>query len=331
MKPAYSFSGPRGTAAEIDCAPPSWPAPLGADAFHGLAGCFIRLTEPYSEADPAPLLVQLLVGFGNLVGRGPHFIAGSDLHFTNNFVAVLGQTSKARKGMSWSLVKHVLSRAEPRWAKDHIKSGLASGEGLIAALKDGGDKRLLIYEPEFSRVLKATDRKDSTLSDIIRQAWDGTDLAVLTRQNPLLVREPMISMVAHITIEEIRALLSDLTMLNGFANRFLWVCASRSKSLPDGAPVPQEDIDELAGLLKERLEFAHRVGLLAREEEARELWHQEYKQLSEGESGLFGAATARAEAHVMRIACTYALLDGVAEICVEHLRASLAVYAPLAN
>ena len=50
----------------------SWPASLAADAFHGLAGTFVRTVEPHSEADPAALLLQFLVAFGSAAGREPH-------------------------------------------------------------------------------------------------------------------------------------------------------------------------------------------------------------------------------------------------------------------
>ena len=43
-------------------APPEhpWPMPLGNDAYHGLAGEFVRLIEPQTEADAVALLVQFL-------------------------------------------------------------------------------------------------------------------------------------------------------------------------------------------------------------------------------------------------------------------------------
>src|SRR5262249_34069456 len=44
----------------------SWPSPLATEAFHGLAGEAIGVLGPASEADPAALLFQLLVGFGNV-------------------------------------------------------------------------------------------------------------------------------------------------------------------------------------------------------------------------------------------------------------------------
>ena len=42
--------------------------------------------------------------------------------------------------------------------------------------------------------------------------------------------------------------------------------------------------------------------------------------------GLTGALTARAEAHSIRLALIYALLDGASSIEVEHLKAALALW-----
>ena len=42
---------------------------LGERAFHGLAGEFVKVLSPHTEADPAALLVQTLVAFGAAVGR----------------------------------------------------------------------------------------------------------------------------------------------------------------------------------------------------------------------------------------------------------------------
>jgi hypothetical protein len=62
-----------------------------------LAGEIVHTIEPHSESDPAALLLQLLVAFGSVVGRGPHFKAESDRHGLNLFTVLVGETSKARK------------------------------------------------------------------------------------------------------------------------------------------------------------------------------------------------------------------------------------------
>jgi hypothetical protein len=282
--------------------------------------------EPYSEASLTAILVQYLVGFGNAIGRGPHFIAGADTHYTNEFAVIVGHTATARKGMSWNFAREPLRLSDAAWFADCVKGGLSSGEGIIAALDGPRDRRLLAFEPEFSRVLKTADRKGSVLSDILRQAWDGGGLSVMTKARPLIVTGPHISLIGHITVDELKSLLTDITVLNGFANRFLWVLAARHQYLPDGyAPHPRL-MECYAEKTVEALAFARDVGVIERSPDATELWRTVYKPLSTGQPGMFGAATARAEAHVMRLACLYALMDLKAEIEVEHLQAALALW-----
>ena len=48
-----------------------WPEAFDPAAYHGLAGDIVRLIGPQSEADEAAILIQTLVFFGALVGRGP--------------------------------------------------------------------------------------------------------------------------------------------------------------------------------------------------------------------------------------------------------------------
>ncbi len=38
-------------------------------AYYGIAGEIVKTIEPHTEADPAALLIQIIVAFGVLVGR----------------------------------------------------------------------------------------------------------------------------------------------------------------------------------------------------------------------------------------------------------------------
>ena len=82
----------------------------------------------------------------------------------------------------------------------------------------------------------------------------------------------------------------------------------------------------LVAKLKAAVDFASGVGEMRRDEDARQLWHEVYPELSEGRPGLLGAMIARAEAQVMRLACIYALLDCSAVVRIEHLKAALALW-----
>src|SRR5437588_5491929 len=93
------------------------------------------------------------------------------------------------------------------------------------------DRRLMVVEPEFATILKVASREGNTISAIIRQAWDTGDLRVMTRNAPLEATDTHISLIAHVTDQELKRLLTTTEAANGFANRFLMAVVQRSKLL----------------------------------------------------------------------------------------------------
>ncbi len=319
---------------------PSWPAPLDNAALHGIAGEIVRAIEPHTEADPVAILLQLLTAAGSLIGRGPHFRVEGDEHHGNLFALNIGDTSKGRKGTSWGRVLSVFEQVLDPWAKERVLSGLSSGEGLIWAVRDPicsmedgtetladpgvSDKRLLILESEFASTLRVLERDGNTLSALVRQAWDKGNLRTLTKNSTAVVTGAHISIIGHITADELRRYLTRTEAGNGFANRFLFCCARRSKCLPEGGG--DVDLAPYAQRLALIANKARTFGRLTFDEVARAMWHQVYPGLSDGRPGLFGAVTSRAEAQTLRLALIYALLDSSHTIGANHLRAALAVW-----
>lgn len=332
---------------------PSWPDPPEAPAFDGLAGEIVRAIEPHTEADLAAILVQFLIGFGNLIGRSAFFEVEADRHYTNEFAALVGDTSKARKGTSWSHARRLLDAVDPVWAASRVKPGLSTGEGLIHAVRDPVskrepiregpskritgyqdvevdpgelDKRFLCMEPELGGTLRMAGRDGNTLSALARQAFDTGDLGTLTRNSPLRATGAHISIIGHITRDELTSLLTRTDAANGFANRFLWLCVRRSKMLPFGGNLGSVDFAPMLRRLSEAAEAARTRGRMTRDAAADRLWADVYPELSEGRPGLLGAVTSRAEAHTMRLALIYALIDGCSMIHADHLRSGLALW-----
>jgi hypothetical protein len=60
--------------------------------------------------------------------------------------------------------------------------------------------------------------------------------------------------------------------------------------------------------------------------EAAEIWVEGYHDLSAAKPGLYGSVVARGEAHALRLALIYALLDECLQIEPPHLRAALAFW-----
>jgi hypothetical protein len=323
-----------------------WPDPLPDSAYQGLLGDVARAVEPDTESDPAAILLQVIVAFGALIGRGPHVQVEGDQHHLNLFALLVGDTSKARKGTSWSRVREVFSGVSG-WPR--VVNGLSSGEGLKYHVRDAlmkmerdkktahteevlvdagiEDKRLLVVESEFAQVLRQAARAGNTLSATIRAAWDTGALMTLTKNDPVTATGAHISIVGHITVEELRAELTATDSANGFANRYIMMCVKRSKLLPfGGGPLAQDIVQSLRQRISLAIERAKGLRAVSMTDAARQTWERAYPVLSNGHPGLLGAVTARAEAQCLRLALAYAVADQADEIDRHHLVAAIALW-----
>jgi hypothetical protein len=324
---------------------------MSPDAYYGLAGRIVDTIKPYTEADPVALLLNILVAVGNVVGRGPHATVEATVHGCNEYVALVGRTSKARKGQSASTPQAMLTAIDETWMRARRATGLSSGEGVIYQVRDARtesqpirergrvvgyedvivdtgvvDKRLFVVEPEFATVLRRMHGEGNTLSAILREAWDSGRLQTLTRHNQLRATDAHVSILAHITQEELLTSLTETERANGFANRFLFAVVRRAQVLPEPEGVPAPLLDPLITELRQVQTWATVTRRLTRDAEAKIIWAGVYPKLSEGEPGLIGAVLARAEAHVLRLSLLYAVLDCAPQIRPDHLRAALAVW-----
>jgi hypothetical protein len=312
--------------------PADWPAPPQAAVYHGLAGEIVTTIAPHTEADPVAILSQLLVAFGAAVGRGAWFAVEATRHHANEFLILIGDSARARKGSSWDHVQRLIDGADPAITA-RILTGLSSGEGLIWSVRDrdgqdpgAADRRLLVIEPEFASVLKNVSREISTLSPTLRCAWDGRPLAILTRTAPARATDAHISVIGHITATELRHHVNPVELANGLLNRFLLLGCRRVRLLPEGGdpdPLARSGLDRR---LAKTLTSARRAGQIRLGDPARHAWSDAYQRLAEPQPGIAGQIAARAEAHTIRLALIYALLDNARQIQPAHLDAALALW-----
>lgn len=311
-----------------DIATPQWPNAMDEEAFIGLAGDIINTIAPHSESDKNGLLLQLLIAIGNCIGPSSYYRVESSRHRANLYGVIVGNSSKARKGTSWGWIKKIILMADSGW-KSCLANGLSSGEGLIYKVRDSEeitDRRLMIVEGEFAQALKVSRREGNTLSPVMRNAWDGGVLRILTRNSPLVATDSHVSIIGHITSDELMRNLSQVDMSNGFANRFLWCCVRRSQLLPYGGNLDDDELVPLATSLRQVFNYARKGGVVRMGKDARGLWEAIYTSLAESsEAGLIGAITARNEAQMVRLAMLYALMDQSSVISYTHLTAAKAV------
>lgn len=325
------------------------PDELEPEALHGVAGDAVRIIEPHTESHPAAILASFLVSAGAWLGRRPHVFRDGARHSGNEFACLIGLSAVGRKGTATRRTDEIFNAlcdsdytsqydthtvcvsTSPSWP-ELMLTGLGSGEGLVSALSEAiaaGEEcpSRIVFEEEFSKSLKVMAREGSTLSEVLRSGWDGAPLAVRTRGRTHVVPRSHVSLLTHVTDQELKDRLGRVEMFNGFANRFLWFCTRRTKLLPfGGGRVPHAPI--IAAMHELRSVVDRGVWEMEFDERARRMWGDGgiYQALTERPPGLLGAVTSRAEAHVTRLSLLYAALDGSQAIRAEHLLAALAVW-----
>lgn len=325
------------------------PQDLEPEALYGLPGDLVRAIQPHTESHPAAVLASFLSGAGCLIGPGPHVYRDGAQHTCNEFICLVGTTGSGRKGTATRRTNEVflyadnnnrnknIAYASPKeivsfW-QNRIVGGLGSGEALVRAVSerderidvDDLDRRRLVFESEFSKALKVMRREGSTLSENLRDAWDGEVLANRVK-GQTLTGKGHVSVLGHVTFTELMEHMGSTQLWNGFANRFLWFCTRRVQLLPFGGG--KAPLAPIVSAFHRVLDFSQQVGEMEFDEPCKTLWDQGglYKALTERPPGLLGAVTTRAEAHVTRLALLYAVLDLSREIHLGHLLAGLAVW-----
>ena len=298
-------------------------------AFRGVAGGAVECILPETEACAEAILIQFLVSAGNLFGSRPHFFVGPKAHRCNLYSCLVGPSS-CGKGSAWDAIRWLLDEAGVMAASKPTLTGMTSGEGVIAELKESGGQ-VLAVESEFSRTLNNMNRDGNSLDAILRQAFEDTTLRVPTKNAPLTVENAHLSVIAHIPEKELRRKMNSDLLENGFAGRFLWAHAYLHQLKHNGGnfDAVRVELEPHRERLTLAVEFAGRLNethVYRRDPETDALWESVYPRLRVRTPDTFGAATSKAAPMTMRLAVIFAVLDRQWEVYLSHLESALAVW-----
>lgn len=304
---------------EVDSDGPS----LSDAALYGPLGIWIKTIDPYTEAHPAAILLQMLTVLGSLIGRKPFVYAAQYRQRANLFSLVIGQSAIGRKGTSWNIVNEIALGADPDLDKRKLV-GLASGEAMIRRLNESGDAGSLVYESEFSKLLTVKSYSGSTLSQRIRSGFDGEFMGHDTKEVTLGASDYHLCIVAHIVPDEMANGLSSNEHANGFTNRFLFCHSHKSKRLqPTEARVPESVLSQIIDELRGIVAWARTQGEIRFSDSAA----HEFNQMSAPEDGsTYSGLISRQTSHIARIALILALCDKKSEIHAKHVSAAKAIW-----
>jgi hypothetical protein len=330
------------------------PGPVWSESIlYGPTGDFVRKASEYNESHPAGILLDFLTSIGNMIGRGPYFNINGTRHGCNEFFARVGPSSKGRKGTGRDAVDAVTRKIDDKWFSNCVMGGFGSGESIINNIRDAvtekrtnprtgetteikipgvDDKRLCIREGELSKVFVLAGKLESQAGMIIRDAWDGKPLRNTVKgknadgfSNSAKCSEPHISISGDTTVSELKEKMHAGASEDGFGNRFLYCYVYPVKHCPQGGP----EIDWTGEIIQffEIIQYAKNVKLVSMSGQARKWWNRNYSDIeNNGPTGLAGKMTARAAAHIRRLAMLYALIDKTDVVELKHLHAAYALW-----
>lgn len=322
-------------------------------AMYGLAGEFARFATEESEADPAAVLMTFLTFACTAFGDACFAKVGTTKHPPRLYTCITGRSGKSRKGTSLDpvlLFFDELYKQNPMLEKFRtVFGGLASGEGAISAMRDADkepdkkeedkdfeppliNKRILSIESEMGKLLKVSNKDGNTLSPVLRSLWDHGRAATLTRNNPIESNGAHINILGHITYKELKSLLCQSDIFNGFSNRFLWVCARRKRLIPIPGDLDQVRLNGFIRRFAVSLETAmfrptKGTNIFRFDEAAKAKWISEYGNLSSPVQEDISPIVDRAEPQTLRLALLLALIDGSDVIGLPHLDAALSIWS----
>jgi len=237
---------------------------------HLLGWCAVEVSAStgISLAGPWAVLCSIV---GTYIGPGPHIVTAGTRR-AHDYVGLVGASGQGKGYTVTSvtdMLRPVLDMGE--WLDERTATGVNSGEHLIDRLAEEGDCRLLHYEPEIGRLMAVDSRGGSTLSAVVRDAYDSP--AVLktgSRSKVARAESPHLGSIVACTPADLGELMTPQSLRNGVAGRYGWHHVRQDVYRPFGAAAA--DYDSVRGDLARVISDASRLGVLRWSPEATEMW-----------------------------------------------------------
>ncbi len=286
---------------------------------------FVELTLPEVESDVNTLICGFLACAGAALGLKAHAKVAHDIHHAATYHLLIADTASG-KGTAFNCADKLFETAVPDWAKIKHASArsqqalyrmlrnvsteqLKTEDGELAANPRYAEGRLLLRFSEVSAVFKSMRAEWSTMSQALRETYDGKPVSNerADEQESIRVDDPYaLSLLGDVTPWELQEVIEGVDFANGVANRFIWCSARRAKTLPHGGRPP--DYTELAKRLN-RMVIQGQLGEITYSETGQAAWDAWIETLPLEDSGKLGSACGRSRANALRLAVLFTVLD----------------------
>jgi hypothetical protein len=286
---------------------------------------FVAMTLPVTETDINNLICDFLACAGAAIGLKAYRHNLADRHTPATYHLLIGDTAIG-KGTCFSCTSLLFESAVPGW-RQMVRHSARSQQSLYRMLHevsadvikdDEGNEssnplcnggHLMLRLPEISALFKAMRAEWSTMSQGLREAYDGGPLSNerSDTQKSIRVNDPYaLAVLGDVTPWELSEVIAGVDFANGIANRFIWCVSHRTKTIPHPKPAP--DYSELAKRLK-RVIPTDPLPELSFSKPAEAAWETWVYTLPLEDAGRLGSACGRMRANGLRLAVLFAVLD----------------------
>jgi hypothetical protein len=316
---------------------------------YGLIGKIAKVGAHGKGLHPAPIALAVMTWLSAAVSPRIKIPVGDSIHPARLFSVHVGRSATGGKGDSIALLKKIIAYLDakyPQLTPMFHSGGLSTREGLALKLHDGFeekgkeipavlDKRLMIVESEFVKLLKLGKNDTNSILAVIRELWDfGGSIKPLTKTAPICSTNPHISIYGNVTPEELKANININEIYGGTVNRFLFLFAERLEMVAFPQETQENLVNAIAEDVAEVILWAKATYGTGRDddcpvvnlaEDAKQLWEKEFSRLMQRfGTSVVAEATNRRAPYALRIAPLFAITDKSLVITANHLKAAIA-------
>ena len=322
------------------------PAAPTKEMFSGHVGDMARLIAPHVAWDPTAFVAQTLVAVGNWLGFRHYIAEEATNRHPNLFLALVGGTGSG-KGTSYRWTDWVMRALDAQWSDERVTTAVGSGEGLLAKITDpvvtlnakgeevvaiegSPDKRVLYLEEELGSLFSKMVSQE-TLEKMITKAFDSGRLETTTKKEAMTCNEPHVSIIGHITPDELTSRLEARLIDNGFSNRWLY-CVIKPTQVKFDSVTPQQ-IEGLTAVRDELVGQLQRFSFSGADEfvftpDAHDAYMQTARYLFDNpHTGAMEKQDARSRPLMFKLSIIYAAMDGSNKVELHHFLAARSFWA----
>lgn len=316
---------------------------------YGVIGQVAKAGAAGKGLNPVAIALATMVWLSSAVSPRITLAVGDTKHPARIFGVHVGRSATGGKGDSINLLNKIrkyLDARYPNLTPMFHSGGLSTREGLALKVHDGyedkgrtidpvADKRLMVLESEFVKLLKL-GKSDNPILAVIRELWDfGGSIQPLTKTAPIRATNPHITIYGNVTPDELKSTINLTEIYGGTVNRFLFIFAERLQMVPFPPETPDSIVVDYAERFADIILWAkenygsdqddHQTKDVTLSAEAMSLWEKEYDRLARpyGSSVVVDATNRRAP-YALRIALLFAITDKTHTIEVRHLKSAIA-------